>query len=314
MMSVAICLLIASLVVATFGPPILTRATRSGAAPRWGVAAWAAAIGGVASAWLAVAVMVVVGVLGARGSGSHFAEWCLALLQDMARGAPVPVLVALAVLALPAVGLPLWRVASTIGAGRIRGRRHSDAARIVGRRTRDRNVVILDVTERAAYCLPGRPHTIVVTSTAVEALTDRQLAAVLAHERAHLAGHHHLLVALSRGLARAFPRVRLFAAGARQIARLVELCADDAAARRTGPRPVAEALLALTSAGPGGALAAGGMDALARAHRLLTAESTARWRSAHLLLIATTMVLVAGPFATAALAAAGTNFCLLPTV
>lgn len=313
-MSVAICLLIASLVVATFGPPILTRATRSGAAPRWGVAAWTAAIGGVASAWLAVTVIAAVGLLGTGDPGSHLAQWCLALLQDVVRGAPVLMLVALAVLALPTVGLPLWRVASTIGTGQVHGRRHAAAARIVGHRTADRNVVMLDAAEKAAYCLPGRPHTIVVTSTAVEALTDRQLAAVLAHERAHLAGHHHLLVAFSRGLARAFPRVRLFAAGAEQIARLVELCADDAAARRTGPKPVAEALLALTSAGPNGALAAGGPNALARAERLLTASPTARWRSAHLLLVATTMVLVAGPFATAALAAAGTNFCLLPTV
>ena len=51
----------------------------------------------------------------------------------------------------------------------------------------------------------GRP--VVLTSAAVEALDDTQLAAVLAHERAHQRGRHHLLVSLAGSLAAAFPRV-----------------------------------------------------------------------------------------------------------
>ena len=44
--------------------------------------------------------------------------------------------------------------------------------------------------EPAAYCVSGRPPAIVVTTAALGALDDRQLDAVVAHERAHLAGHH----------------------------------------------------------------------------------------------------------------------------
>ena len=40
----------------------------------------------------------------------------------------------------------------------------------------------------AAYCVPGRPATIVLTSGALAVLDPAQLTAVLAHERAHLAG------------------------------------------------------------------------------------------------------------------------------
>jgi Zn-dependent protease with chaperone function len=47
------------------------------------------------------------------------------------------------------------------------------------------------------YCVPGRLPTIVVTTGALAVLEPEQLAAVLAHERAHLAGRHHLLLAVT---------------------------------------------------------------------------------------------------------------------
>jgi Zn-dependent protease with chaperone function len=50
-----------------------------------------------------------------------------------------------------------------------------------------------------------------------------QLAAVLAHERAHQRGRHHLLVSLAGSLAASFPRVPAFRHGHEQVARLVEL-------------------------------------------------------------------------------------------
>jgi Zn-dependent protease with chaperone function len=80
---------------------------------------------------------------------------------------------------------------------------------------------------------------------------------VLAHERAHLAGRHHLLIALTRGLAASFPAVPLFTRGPDEVARLAEMCADDAAARRSGRRTLLTALLAMGtgSAVPAAALA-----------------------------------------------------------
>jgi Zn-dependent protease with chaperone function len=57
---------------------------------------------------------------------------------------------------------------------------------------------------------------------------------VLAHERAHLVGRHHLLIAPTRGLATVLPRIDLFALGAIEMGRLVEMRADNAAARAHG--------------------------------------------------------------------------------
>ena len=67
-MSLAACLLAYSMVVAVLGPPLLARATRSGAAPRAGVTAWAAAMGSVVVSWtLAAALLAARGA--ARGPG-----------------------------------------------------------------------------------------------------------------------------------------------------------------------------------------------------------------------------------------------------
>jgi bla regulator protein blaR1 len=60
---------------------------------------------------------------------------------------------------------------------------------------------------------------------------------VAADERAHLSGRHHLVLRLAAALERAFPWVRFFAVGAEQVAYLVEVAADDAAARRTRGSP-----------------------------------------------------------------------------
>jgi Zn-dependent protease with chaperone function len=104
----------------------------------------------------------------------------------------------------------------------------------------------------------------------VRALDPGQLHAVLAHERAHLAGHHHLLIALARIARRVLPFMPLMRDADAQVARLAELHADDAATRTHDPRPLAVALVVLaTAASPAPALAAAGTDAVARIHRLL---------------------------------------------
>jgi beta-lactamase regulating signal transducer with metallopeptidase domain len=111
----------------------------------------------------------------------------------------------------------------------------------------------------------------VVTSGALAVLKPAQLNAVVAHERAHLAGRHHLLVALTRGLAAIFPGVPLFSRGCDEVARLSEMLADDAASRRAGRRPLIEALLAMGTGAemPAASLAAAGYAVAARVQRLL---------------------------------------------
>src|SRR3984957_20648686 len=97
-----------------------------------------------------------------------------------------------------------------------------------------------------------------------------QLAAVLAHERAHLAGRRHWLVAMARIGRAVLPFLPLMRDAEKQVARLVELHADDAAPRPRDPRFLPTALVVLpTAASPAPALAAGTTDSVQRIHRLL---------------------------------------------
>ena len=110
----------------------------------------------------------------------------------------------------------------------------------------------------------------VLTTGAVQALDPGQLEAVLAHERAHLAGRHHRLVALARIGREVLPFLPLMRDAEDQVARLVELHADDAATRARDPRLLATALVVLaTPASPAPALAAGATESILRIRRLL---------------------------------------------
>jgi Zn-dependent protease with chaperone function len=117
---------------------------------------------------------------------------------------------------------------------------------------------------------------------------------VLAHERAHLAARHHLLISLTRGLAASFPGVPLFSRGPAEVARLADMCADDAAARHTGRPALIAALLAMGTgkAVPATALAATSGPVTARVHRLLDPPRRGR-RARYCLALSTVMVLLA---------------------
>jgi predicted Zn-dependent protease len=133
---------------------------------------------------------------------------------------------------------------------------------------------VLECPEPTAYCLPGEGGLIVVTSGAVELLDQSRLEAVLAHERAHLEGRHHLLVALAQTGRLALGRLPLFARLPERIAHLVELAADDAATRRTPRMVLARTLLDFAaSRTPAETLGATGGDTVARVERLLDAPT-----------------------------------------
>jgi Zn-dependent protease with chaperone function len=152
---------------------------------------------------------------------------------------------------------------------------------------------VLDAPQPAAYCVPGRPAAIVLTSGALAVLEPAQLGAVLAHERAHLAGHHHLLISLTRGLAASFPGVPLFTRGPAEVAGLAEMSADDAAARRTGRGALVAALLAMGTgtAVPAAALAATSGPVTARVNRLLDPPRPGRHARYGLALVSMTLLL-----------------------
>jgi Zn-dependent protease with chaperone function len=162
--------------------------------------------------------------------------------------------------------------------------RHAQTARLAGHPNPALGAVLVEHSQPHAYCVAGRHPTVIVTTGAVQALDPGQLDAVLAHERAHLASHHHRLLALARIGRLVVPFLPLMREADSQVARLVEMHADDAATRGCDPRSLATALVALaTVASPAPALAAAATDSVQRIHRMLgPAEPLGRARR-HLL-------------------------------
>jgi hypothetical protein len=159
-------------------------------------------------------------------------------------------------------GLRAWRAAS----------RHQDLLALAGTPAVGLpGVTVLEHGRPFAYCLPGQHGPVVLSSTALHRLDAGQLDAVLAHERAHQAGRHHRLVLLAQLLRVGFPWLPAARLASQAVTALVELAADDAAARAHGHRQVAAALAALGDAPvPTAALGAAVGSATERVSRLLT--------------------------------------------
>lgn len=130
------------------------------------------------------------------------------------------------------------------------GRRaeHLSLLEVLARSEPATGVLWLDQETPAAYSVGGRRGSIVAT-TGVARLDPAAREAMLAHERAHLHGRHHVLVLIMGVLERAFPFVPLFRSAPSRVRVLVELAADAAAARRCGADPVRAALRAVTADG-----------------------------------------------------------------
>ena len=103
-------------------------------------------------------------------------------------------------------------------------------------------VVVVEADWPAAMGLPGRQPRIVVSTQLCDALPPAELAAVVAHEEAHLRWRHADLVR-GAGLAPlVMPRWGLVRDWDAEIGLLLELVADDAASRVSGLGSVAAAL------------------------------------------------------------------------
>jgi Zn-dependent protease with chaperone function len=285
--------------VAWAAPALLGRLTAGGVSARLGLAAWLTAM---ASALAAAAVSLQFLARAAIAGWSRLAEVVCRSVSGQActatgyQGAAVEFALGTAaiVAGLAAVVLA-WRYGRSVQRAQRQTRAHADIARITGRLLPGGDgAMVLDAAQPVAYCLPGRPGTIVVSSGALALLDRDQLAAVLAHEQAHLASRHHLLIALTRSIAAALPAVPLFARGAEHVARLAEMCADDAAARRSGRGTLVAALLAMATgaAVPAQALAASACAVTARLHRLIDEPGPAR-RVRYGLTLATVTALLA---------------------
>jgi Zn-dependent protease with chaperone function len=279
----AVCLLAYACLLLTAGASRLARAGWADRAPRLAIAAWLAlnssAIGSVMLGGLALVVPT--------GRVSyHLASLLAACAHDVraryAHPGGAVLGAAGAVLTFAVAARVCWCAARMLATARRDGQRHCHQLRAVGRAHQRLGAVVVDYHEPAAYSLPGARRPIVLTSAAIEALDDAQLTAVLAHERAHQRGHHHLLVLVAGSLAAAFPRVPAFGCGHERVMHLVELLADDVAAKTSSRLTAAEALLALSAhalAAPL-ALGAGGSATGTRIRRLLRASAPVSRRRA----------------------------------
>jgi Zn-dependent protease with chaperone function len=296
-------------------PLPLRRLSEPGVSPRLGLAAWLTAMVSVLAC-----VMAALGLL-ARTAITGWPAFARTVCESVSAGTCPPAvyrsaayelgLAATAFLGGMAMILLGWRYGRSLRRASVRTRAHAEAARITGRPVEGGNpAFVLDATRPAVYCVPGRPPTIVLTTGALAVLDPEQLAAVLAHERAHLAGRHHLLLAVTRSLAAVAPVVPLFARGTGEVARLAEMRADDVAAQRGGRRPLLAALLAMGAGAPAAQapaawLAAAGGVVAARVRRLAEPAPAARWACHGLALAAIMLAIAAASALVPALAVTG---------
>jgi Zn-dependent protease with chaperone function len=184
---------------------------------------------------------------------------------SQAEGAPL-VLVAVR-LACLAAGLVLlaslcWvLLAASIAALQARRRQRALLTLLAHGDPKVPGALVVDYPSAAAYCLPGlrSRSRIVVSVGAIELLGRGELAAVLAHERAHLRERHDLVLLPFTALRRAFPKSATCTGAQRAVALLVEMLADDRALRGGPARELVSALVRFGTAGtcpaPAGALA-----------------------------------------------------------
>ncbi|GEB54443.1 M56 family metallopeptidase [Streptomyces gardneri] len=268
-MNAAPALLAYAAVVGVAAPRLMTHSAWPYRAPALGAAVWLALM---VSFTLTVALAAtqlaaptehlhagLLGLLHACGLGTEAAGPDPTTADRLAVAMPLAVVTAV-------VGAFLFHLART---GLVRAR-HRDRLDKVGVRCDRLHVTVLPHATPGAYCLPGFRSRIVVSDAAVRLLTEEQLDAVLAHERAHVAGRHHLLLAAADGFATVFPRLPLARLGREQTAVLLEMIADDGALRRH-PREVLATAMYEMAAGraPEGALTVGGSTALLRMKRIL---------------------------------------------
>lgn len=176
-----------------------------------------------------------------------------------------------------AIGLPAAIALAVVGSflfhvtrARQARSRHRGTLDVVGRHSPVLRATVLTYDTPAAYCLPGRRSRVVVSDAAVRVLDPEQLDAVLEHERAHIAGRHHLALAAVEAFASVFRWVPLARHAKKQTALLLEMIADDRALRSHSHEVLATAMYEMTAARtPKDAFDAGGPSALIRIQRIL---------------------------------------------
>ena len=226
------------------GAHLLTRARWTWRTPRTAIALWQAL--GLAWGLASIGTLLGFGV----------APYGQGILVGVARSFQDPQLLSSVQLAAVAAGLLLALLLvgvlliAIIGVVRAR-RRHRALLALVAHGDPDvPGTLVLDHPVAAAYCVPGVRSQVVVSAGTLELLGPYELAAVLAHERAHARERHDLVLLPFTSLRRIFPQSSIVARTLDAVELLIEMAADDRARRHRPAKELATALLRFASAGP----------------------------------------------------------------
>lgn len=315
-MTVPLALLAFGAAIVLAAPRLLLTARWVQASPRWGILAWQAAVLSALSACALLALAALMPVERVWFDLGHLLHACPELLRrrfELWHPAGVRVL-SLVLAAVVFLAVARATLMSSLAVRRTRRRQRALLSLLAHAHAHDdrHGAHVLEHDVPLAYCVPGDGGRVVITSAAIEALSDQQLAAVMAHERAHLQGRHDWLLFGADVAARALPWPRFFRVARDQLRILVEMLADDQAARTAGASHLSSALVDLGAAPtPDGALGAAG-DTLARVQRLTgtAPRGLTRTRRAGVLLASGVLLtlpwlMVVAPL----LAARGTDTC-----
>ncbi|MDN4175818.1 M56 family metallopeptidase [Nocardioides sp. SOB77] len=309
-------LLALAVVLSAAGPRWLTRASWPSRAPGVAIVVW---LGLTSSVFLSLVLAGVALAVPELPAGSGFAEFFHACSTALREHYSTPGGVTLSLLGASAAGCLLARFAIVATRQYLRARRERDAQRALLRYACESfpepDVLVLAHATPLAYCLPGRHGRIVITEGALSVLTQQQLRAVLAHERAHIRARHHLAVLAAAALDSALFGMLGTRHAKEAITDLVEMHADDAAHDAAHParrRDLATAVVLLAGGSrPAGALGVSGGATMVRVRRLAAPSEPVGWTMrASLLLGALVMVsLPLGLAAVPAFAAMLLDYC-----
>jgi Zn-dependent protease with chaperone function len=294
--------------MATVVPWAVRRSAWTGRAPALGILAWQAVSASVLIAATLVGVALALPTLPIT---TDFAEWVGACSVALREQYATPGGAAIGVCGAVVAASIVVRFVACLAVGWVRvsraRRRLRGSLGILAKAGTQSGVLVVEHPRPGVYCVPGRGGSVVVTSGAIGALDEHQLAAALAHERAHLGDRHDLVLVMAAALRRAFGIVPVFRWAEAEIRELVEMRADDQALGSVGRRALATALVVLAGARhPAGTLGMGGSLAATRVRRLAVPDrSLGVLRSvvtvlACLTALAVPLAVAAGPAVTAA--------------
>lgn len=264
-MTIALILIFGALLVAWIAPRLLEYRLHTGANPQTLLVTWIALVGGTLLS-LTTAVSLV--LLPDHGPARQAMTLVHHSWAELSHGSVPRIHEVAELLSLVLVVIAVLRCSGGVlrhaQQRRTLHRKHLDLVRILtGGGATPGSTLWLDLPHPMAYSVAGRPALIVASEGLRRQLPRDAVAAVLEHERAHIRGRHHLIVAIAEALAVTLPRLPLMRRSPSLVRALVELSADSIAARSHSPEAVRAALLGM-SGGPTPAHALGmGPDGIA---------------------------------------------------